>query len=336
MNTADLDDDISLDRDPDGPPIIPTVPDVPADQIEIQYVDGRPEEEKRYEANTVNEQQTRWTPEDKKKYGKNVRQRMGQMDYRIHQAERERDQALRERQAIEEHARTLAQQIEDLRHRETELGGVALDATKLRVENEITATKQDIARILQDPNPDAAKLVDAQERLSTLVAQRSQVSQLAPPPKASPASPPSNGTTAPPLVAPTYEGDRQRWLAVNPWFGKDLEKTKRIVAIDQRLVGDGVIMGSRAYWNAIEGAKRQIEQSNGNQRAGSPYENQTRSVVTGSVGRAPATSGAISTGNRRVVQLTQDERRAAARLGVSEQEWAEQKAKREDKLRAQQ
>lgn len=325
----DLDDDMSLDAPSDGPPIAPPVPDVNPDDIQIEYVDSRPDEERQYEVNTVDDQQTRWGPQDKKQYGKNVRQRLGKMDYRIHQAERERDQAIRERQALEQHMRGMQSQLEDLRSRERELGSVALDATKNRVENDITATKQEIERLLKDPNPDATKVVDAQERLSQLVTQRAQVSQIA---NTSQAPAQQSQQSQQPFVAPTYQMDRERWLVVNPWFGKDLEKTREIVKIEQHLVSTGVIMGSRAYWDAIERAKGRIMSQSNGQGNGSP-QNQTRSVVTGSTGRAPA-GQPMSTGNRRVVQLSQDERRAAARLGVSEQEWAAEKAKREDKQRA--
>jgi hypothetical protein len=327
-------DDLSLDEP------LPLNPPAKPEDIQIEYVDNRPETEQRYEVNTVDPNATNWTPEDKRKYGKNVRQRMGQMDYRIHQAEREREQAVRERQAIEEHARGLSRQLQELKAREQQWGDVAVDATRQQVEQQITSVKSDIARMLQSPNPDVTKVVDAQERLSTLAAQRAQVSQLTRPAVQAPAAaaPSQQGAQGPP-AHPNYNFDRDRWLAVNPWFGKDVDKTQRLVAIEQQLVQNGVLMGSRAYWDAVERAKQMVMNNTngqGPQQAGSPSQrSQTRPVVNGSSqGGAPGAQGnTVSTGGRRVVQLSQDERRAAARMGVSEQEWAMEKLKRQEKQR---
>jgi hypothetical protein len=330
-----LDDDFSLDDSP----VVQTMPDVKPEDIDIEYVDNRPEGERQYETNTVDESKTRWTPDDKKGYGKNVRGRISQMDYKIHQTERERDQAIRERQALEEHAKGLQTQLADLKTREQKWGTMAYDATKARVENEIAATKKDIEQLLTSANPDVSKVVNAQEKLSTLAAQRAQVSQMGPPTAAPPAQGQPNGAPAQgPLIHPNYQMDRERWIVVNPWFGKDLDKTQKLIRIEQELVKNGVIMGSRAYWDAIDRAKNVLQtpangQGPGTNPAGSPSQGQTRTVVSGSSGRTP-TGQPITTGARRVVQLSQDERRAAARMGVSEQEWAAEKAKREDKQRA--
>jgi hypothetical protein len=326
------DQDFTLEDD------LPLTPQPKPEDIEIQYVDSRTPEEKQYEVNTVDEGATRWDREDKKQYGKNVRDRLSKMDYRIHQAERERDAAARERDALTQHAQQLAAKVQELESREKKWGDVALDATRNQVDGQITAVKQEIAQLLQSPHPDVTKVVDSQERLATLTAQRMQVSSMAAAPERVDTPPPA--PPAGPLKVPTYEADRERWLVVNPWFGKELEKTQRLIDIEQRLVRDGVVMGSRAYWEAIERAKGFVMQSSGQgsgpSRTGSPSQSQTRTVVTGSSGAAPPSSnGATTTGGRRVVQLTQDERRAAARMGVSEQDWALEKLKREEKQRAQ-
>lgn len=330
VSSPDQADDFTLDE-----PLPEPLPK--AEDIEVQYVDTRPDEEKNYEISTVDENGTKWTRDDKQKYGKNVRERISKMDYRIHQTERERDQAVRERQALEEHARGLASQVEELRGREKQWGDVAVSATRSQIDNQITAVKQEIAAMLQSAHPDVTKVVDAQERLGTLTAQRMQMQSYASAPRESAPAPSNVSAAQGPPQMPTYQSDRERWLAVNPWFGKELDKTQRLIAIEQKLVQNGVIMGSRAYWDAIEKAKGMImTPANGKGPgvpAGSPLS-QTRPIVTGSsAAAAPGSNGATTTGGRKVVQLTQDERRAAARMNVSEQEWALEKLKRQEKMR---
>jgi hypothetical protein len=255
-------------------------------------------------------------------------------DFRIRQkhwekseADRLAEAARRERDGALQAAETFRQRAQQLEQTNLQLRQLATAAVGANLDAEITKAEQDYTAALKGNSPE--KVTELNSKLAELkakkVAFQNGAAQYQQPP--APAQPEANGAGVPappsaPLYpeAPGYAQQREAWRQQNAdWFGVSSagqplnEASRKILQVEQNVVRSGVVRGSSAYWRVIHGAVAQIRGTG----ASTAVMGSSRSAAGNGAQKSPA--------GRKQVELSEDERRAAARLGVPEKDYALEK-----------
>jgi hypothetical protein len=259
-------------------------------------------------------------------YGEKVQKRIDKLTNRYREAERRETAAL-------DYARGLQVANKDLNGRISNLDKGYRSEFSTRIESQVTEAKARYKEAYDSGDVDA--LVDAQEVLSTLVAQKERVSwaaQLhkaqqaqkakAAEPETAPIQTAPTQTATPPVVAQT-DPRAQDWFDGNPWFGEDEAMTYAALGFHRTLTEkDGYQGTEEAYYTEVDRRMKDAfpHKFNG---AAQPGQNRPAQSV------APATRKQKS-GRATSVRLSSSERDIAKRLGISDKQYAAQKLKLEE------
>lgn len=245
--------------------------------------------------------------EELRAYSTKVKTRIDKLTRRFHDERRMREQSERD---VEEQARALRATIDETNRLKDLIAHgekVMIGEAKGRLNSELS-NSQTLLKMALDTG-DADEIAKAQVALSRVTAQMERVNTYQPQPLPHTEQPVPKQVADPKAVS---------WADQNRWFGRDEEMTAYAMGLHQRLVSrDGIRPDGEEYYEQIdknlrmrfpERFQREESHSNGT--------NRTSRVVVGSAAR---------TGSRpRRVTLSESQVRVAKRLGLTNEQYAEQ------------
>lgn len=290
------------------------------EDFEIEVIDDTPEPD-RGKARRADDTEAQ-VPEDDEiqSYSEGVQKRIKQLKFEYHEERRRKEEAAR----LQEEALRYAQQVkaenDKLRKTLEEGEGVLVNQAKGRVAAELDKAKAAYKAAYEAGDSDA--LIEAQERLTTLQAEKMRYDSYRPQPRQ--AQTPAPEYTRPQPQPPRPDEKALSWAQKNTWFERDSEMTGYAYGLHEKLVRSGVDPRSDEYYNQIDRAVRRMFPDRfdiGKIEEAAPHR-QAGNVV------APA---ARSGKKPRKVQLTSTQVALAKRLGLSNEQYAAQLLKEMNK-----
>ena len=280
--------------------------------FELEIVDDTPEEDRNKPRRADGQEPD--IPEDDEiaNYGENVQKRIKQLKYEFHEERRRKEEASRLQEEAVSYAQKIYEENQRLKKALEDGEGVLINQAKGRVEAELDKAKAAYKEAYESGDPDA--LVNAQEKLTELQAEKLRVNSYKPKPQPE--------TPAPQAKAQQVQKPDEhamRWAQNNEWFNKDKMMTAFAYGVHEDLVSNHGIDPRRSpqiYYERIdqEMRKRFPDKFDGQSIEDAPAR-QTGSVV------APASRSAKKP---RRVQLTSTQVSLAKRLGLTNEQYAAQ------------
>jgi len=288
------------------------------DDFELEVVDDVPADEKP----RLSEDHKADLPDDDEveKYSESVQKRIKQLKFEYHEAERQKQEAIRLREEAIQYAQRAAAENQQLSERLSKGQSSVVESAKARYQSEIDRAKRDYK--LAYEAGDADGLVEAQQRLVEAQNSLSRAQSWRPQPVQPQYSPEQlqrayqQYQQAHPQ-APQLDDRQRAWLLDNDWFGKDEEMTGAAYGLHERLVRSGVDPNTDTYYAKInEGMRKRFpERFGGATEEVDVAPRKTANVV------APAVRSAK---NPRKVKLTSTQVALAKRLGLKPEQYAAQ------------
>ena len=272
-------------------------------EMEVSVVDDRPDED---QVAPRNPNHSFDVETDRDKIGGRAGKRISQLKYEYHEERRHKEAAEKMREEAVRYAQEISNQNNQLRQVLAQGENVLLGEMKERAKSELDKARTDYKAAYEEGNTD--NLLKAQEDLNRL--QREVETA-------------DSGTTIPHHLqgtapAPPQDPRLSEWMGRNSWFGRDEEMTSFAYGIHQKLVQGGVDPQSDDYYQRIDNRLREVFPGRfGNGVApGEPVANSRTTTVVGSATRS-------SLGPRKV-QLTSTQVALAKRLGLTNEQYAQQ------------
>lgn len=252
-------------------------------------------------------------------YSEKVKTRLKQMKKVWHDERREKEAALRERQAAEEFARRVYEENRALKGRLSQGEMSYLQTYQSAAELELDAAKRAYREAYD--NGDADKLIEAQERLNSAQFKLQKAKEYVP------SLQHDENIVQPAPEVPVARPDPRAvsWQERNTWFGQDEEMTSLALGLHQKLVKQygAQYTSTDEYWSKIDDTMRR--------RFPDYFQESTQPVKSGSRTEKPSTVVAPatrSTGSKKIV-LKQSQLSIAKRLGLSPEQYARELMKME-------
>lgn len=291
------------------------------DEFEIEVVDDTPEKDRNKKASTPPEEVT---DEELQSYSDKVKKRIQHFSKGFHDERRAKEQALREREALEQYARQLLDENRGLKGSVDKGHNALIESAKKQVQGELQAAKQQYKEAYESGNTDT--MLVAQETLNAAQIRMEKVNNLKPR-AATPEDAPLqtvDKTVQQRQTAPVAQAVRdekaEAWRAENTWWGSDDEMTAHALGYHSTLVKDGVDPRSDEYYAKVNARMREKFPENFDEDHGEEPEKPASKKATNVV--APATR---STAPKKV-RLTESQVAIAKKLGVPLADYAKQVA----------
>jgi len=256
------------------------------------------EEEKDSSEQTVSEEE---------QYSQTVKKRIDKMTFKIREAERQREEALK-------YAESVKRERDELKTKVTKVDEGYLDEYKKRVNSELDKAKQLLGDAITKGDVKAqveaqkaiARLAIEEERANSSTQQREKIKEnLEKQSKVQPQTP---------QPAPQPDPKAEAWAEKNEWFGKNEGMTYTALSIHKRLINEEGFDGkSDAYYKELDKQVRKefphkFEDKNKDNRVVQTVVSANRSTKSG----------------RRTVRLTPSQVAIAKKLGVPLEEYAKE------------
>tara|TARA_R110000764_G_scaffold52568_1_gene114444 strand:- start:4390 stop:5367 length:978 start_codon:yes stop_codon:yes gene_type:complete len=301
--------------------------EVPIPDVEVDVIDDRPQEDqkppKAVSDNDVDQEIEGINDRTKK--------RINKLKYDYHEERRAKDAANRVRDESVHLTRQLAEENNRLKSTVAKSESALVNSLKTRTTTEIDSAKLEYKTAYESGDTD--KLLNAQEKLSAALADKSYVDNYVP-------QMPNNNANAqqayqqtqqqqPPPQQPVYQQPAQEqtidpsaaeYIRSNPWFERagDEDMTALAYGMHAKLVREGVdpVRDSESYYDRVDQAMKE--------RFPERFESNTATTQRPSTVVAPANRA--STKQRRV-QLTKSQVDLARRLGLTPEQYASEYAR---------
>ena len=243
-----------------------------------------------------------------------TQKRIDRLTKKMRTAEREREEALR-------YAQKVQQEADELKTRVTSMDQNYINEYSSRVDTQMSAAETKLKSAMEIG--DTAQAVEAQKEISRLTIEADRASQ-AKAQQESLKNTPQPTQQAQPTPQPVKPPDpkAQKWAEKNDWFGTDEAMTYAAFGIHKRMVeNEGFDPSSNEYYSELDNRMRTEfpHKLNGGAEAPSTESRSNRPAQTvASVSRS-ATSGRSKS---RKVKLTPTQVDIAKRLGVPIEEYA--------------
>ena len=243
-----------------------------------------------------------------------TQKRIDRLTKKMRTAEREREEALR-------YAQKVQQEADELKTRVTSMDQNYINEYSSRVDTQMSAAETKLKSAMEIG--DTAQAVEAQKEISRLTIEADRASQ-AKAKQESLKNTPQPTQQAQPTPQPVKPPDpkAQKWAEKNDWFGTDEAMTYAAFGIHKRMVeNEGFDPSSNEYYSELDNRMRTEfpHKLNGGAEAPSTESRSNRPAQTvASVSRS-ATSGRSKS---RKVKLTPTQVDIAKRLGVPIEEYA--------------
>ena len=283
------------------------------DELEIEIVDDVEEDdkprvsEKDYTGPEI--------PEDDEieSYSERVQKRMKKLSFEAKEAERQRQALAREREELLRVSQTFHSENEKLRQQLQQNEGTLVAQAKARLEAQLAQAKASYKDAYE--LGDTEKMIEAQEKLTSLNNDMYRVNNYKPRPAQQPAPQAVQQPQRP--QAPKLDERQERWLSDNDWYGKDRQMTAFALGVHEELVYNGVDPNSDKYYTEINSAVRK--------RFADKFEDDLEEVEVAPKKKANVVAPATrSSKNPQKVKLTQTQVALAKRLGLTPQQYAAQ------------
>ena len=291
----------------------------PEAEIEVEIVDDTPPEDR---GRTPSEPPKDVTDEELKDYSEKVQQRIKHFSKGYHDERRAKEQALREREALEEYTKRLMEENKTLKGNYAQSQTVLVSQAKKTVEGQLAMAKKQYREAYEAGDPDA--IIEAQTALNNAQIRMDRLNTYKP--KKKPAD--TSLQEAPTVVqqeqrTPSQQVQRdekaEQWRDDNPWFGSDDEMTAFALGLHNKLINEGVDPRSNTYYERINSRMRQVfpdQFDDGIDDTPEKPEKKQSQVV------APVTR---STAPKKV-RLSKSQQAIAKRLGITPEQYAKQVA----------
>jgi len=290
-----------------------------AGEVEIEIEDDTPVEDR---GRTPSEPPAEVTDDELENYSEKVKKRIQHFSKGYHDERRAKEQALREREAVESYAKQLIEENNRLKQDGVKSQNALIESAKRQVEAEMLAAKRAYKDAYESGESDA--ILEAQQQLNNAQIRMERVSSFKPEKvkKETPLQSDSNRVQqqvqAPQEQQIARDVKAEAWRDENPWFGSDDEMTAFALGYHNKLVKEGVDPQSDDYYEKINSRMRKVFPNQFDDGIDGPEEPKKKSsnVV------APATR---STSPNKV-RLTQSQIAIAKRLNVPLDVYAKQVA----------
>ena len=284
-------------------------------ELDIEVVDDTPKADRNRKASAPPEEVTDEELED---YSEKVRKRIQHFSKGYHDERRAKEQAHRERQELENFAKTLVDENNKLKGSVEKNQTALLEQAKKNSAIEILAAKRSYKRAYEAGDSD--KLLDAQEKLTNAKIKADKLADF----KAEPLQESEVPVQIPQQSQTVVDTKASNWASENSWFGDDDEMTAYAMGVHSKLVKQGVDTTSDDYYETINSRMRNTfpEEFGENEEPEAKTTKRQSNVV------APATR---STAPKKV-RLTQTQVAIAKKLGVPLELYAQKVAEEMRKI----
>ena len=295
------------------------------ESVEIEVVDDTPEADRGKPKRDENVPPQIPEDDEIKNYSGDVQKRIKQLKYEYHEERRQKEEAKRLSDEAVTATQRLMEENKKLRKTLDDGEGVLVEQAKGRVEAQLNEAKKEYKEAYEAGDPD--KLIEAQEKLTSIQNEKFRVENYKPPVRAEEpdAAPPTQAPAQPKVQAPT--GKDKEWLeANNDWFQKEdhEDMTGYAMGVHQKLVKAGLNpkLDTEEYYKRIDQAMEKAfpEHFNKDKQTVETEEVEAPQRSVGSV-VAPVNRSAKKP---RKVQLTSTQIGLAKRLGVTPEQYAAQ------------
>lgn len=294
----------------------------PEAEVELEVIDDTPEEDR---GRTPSEPPKDVTDDELKDYSEKVQQRIKHFSKGYHDERRAKEQALREREALEEYTRQLMAENEQLKGNYQQSQTVLINQAKQTVEGQLNLAKRQYREAYESGDPDA--IIEAQTALNDAQIRMDRLNSYRAPAQNKEGKETSLQEQSDVVQqeqrtpAPQVQRDEkaEKWREDNPWFGSDDEMTAFALGLHNKLLNEGVDPRSDTYYERVNSRMRQVfpdQFDDGIDEKPEPQDTKQAQVV------APVTR---STAPKKVV-LTRSQLAIAKRLGITPEQYAKQVA----------
>ena len=289
---------------------------IKAGDVEIEVEDDIPEADRGRKASPPPDEVTN---EELENYSEKVKTRIKHFSKGYHDERRAKEEAQREREALESYAKQLVDENQKLKGSVDQSHNSLIESAKKQVQGEMALAQRQYREAYESGEPD--KILEAQTALNTAQIRQEKVNGLKP--KQIQALQPQETPVeqAPTAPQPQVQRDEKAdsWRDDNPWFGSDDEMTAFALGLHNKLTKDGVDPKSDTYYEKINSRMRQVfpdQFDDGIEDQPESTQRKSSNVV------APATR---STAPNKI-RLTQSQVAIAKKLGVPLETYAKQAA----------
>ena len=292
---------------------------IEAGEVEIEVENDVPPEDRGRKPSEPPEEVTN---EELENYSDKVKNRIKHFSKGYHDERRAKEEALREREALEQYAKQLVEENQQLKNKTNENHNALIESAKKQVESELAIAQQKYRQAYESGEPDA--VLEAQTLLNTAQIRMERVNGLKPKQleEQQTALQPQQNTVQSQQLAPQQQPQRdvkaEAWRDENPWFGSDDEMTAFALGLHNKLTKEGADPRSDEYYEKINSRMRQVFPDQFDDGIDDEPEVTTKSKPSNVV--APATR---STSPKKV-KLSQSQIAIAKRLGVPLEIYAKQ------------
>ena len=289
---------------------------IKAGEVEIEVEDDTPEADRGRKASPPPEEVTN---EELENYSDKVKNRIKHFSKGYHDERRAKEEALREREALETYTRNLMAENEKLKGSVNQSHNTLIESAKKQVDSELAMAKNQYRQAYESGEPDA--ILEAQTALNTAQIRSEKINGLKPK-QIQPLQPePTPVQTQVEAPQPQVQRDEkaEAWRDNNPWFGSDDEMTAFALGLHNKLTKEGIDPKTDTYYEKINTRMQQVfpdQFDDGIEDEPESTQRKSSNVV------APATR---STAPKKI-RLTQTQYQLSKRLGLTPEQYAKQVA----------
>ena len=292
---------------------------IKAGEVEIEVEDDTPPEDR---GRKPSDPPKEVTDDELENYSEKVKTRIKHFSKGYHDERRAKEEAQREREALESYAKQLVDENQKLKGSVDESHNSLIQSAKKQVEGELALAKTQYKQAYDSGEPDA--ILEAQTMLNAAQIRMERVNGLKPRnvEKTSLQSTSSPVEQAPTAPQPQVERDEkaETWRDDNPWFGSDDEMTAFALGLHNKLTKDGVDPRSSEYYEKINSRMRTVFPDQFDDGIEDEPEVQAK----------PKSSNVVAPASRSTapnkIRLTQSQIAIAKKLGVPLETYAKQAA----------
>jgi hypothetical protein len=289
---------------------------IQAGEVEIEVEDDTPEADR---GRKVSPPPKEVTNEELENYSDKVKNRIKHFSKGYHDERRAKEEAQREREALETYTKNLLAENEKLKGSVDQSHNTLIESAKKQVNGEMALAQRQYKEAYESGEPDA--ILEAQTMLNTAQIRMERVNGLKPK-QIQPLQPePTPVQTQVEAPQPQVQRDEkaEAWRDNNPWFGSDDEMTAFALGLHNKLTKEGIDPKTDTYYEKINTRMQQVfpdQFDDGIEDEPEAPKQKSSNVV------APATR---STAPKKI-RLTQSQIAIAKKLGVPLETYAKQAA----------
>jgi hypothetical protein len=283
--------------------------------IEVEIVDDTPEEDKGRQP-MPKEIVDDLDRDELEEYDEGVKQKLKQLKKVWHDERRAKEQLAREQEEALAVARRLYEENQKLRSAYSTGEKEYISTAQTNAQMEMDAARRAYREAYESGDTDG--VIAAQEKMNLAQLKVLRAENLKETPLQAPEDIVQQRREERPIQSQVVQPDRkaQAWQERNSWFGKDEEMTAAALGLHQKLVNNGVEVGSDEYYSTLDKTMR----TRFSEHFGEPKA-KPRTVV------APATRSTSS--NK--IRLTQSQVQIAKKFGLTPEAYAREVLKLENK-----